>query len=182
MGDSLQDQLRALGLAESRPEKRQRGSKPKPARRARRSSGAKSGAEPGQEPTLDQAYALREREEKRQAERARRQKVEEERRRRELNRAIREIVTARRQNRDDADVARYFMYKGRIRKIYVTAEQQQALAAEELGIVYLAGSYHLLEPEALAAVLQLSDDHVVDLGTETAGEDPDHPIPDDLVW
>lgn len=181
MGDSLQDQLRALGLADNQPQKPQRGSKTKPARRAGRTSGTPTG-EAGQELTLDQAYALREREEKRQAERARRRKVEEERRRRELNRAIREIVTARRQNRDDADIARYFMFKRRIRKLYVTAEQQQALAADELGIVYLAGSYHLLEPEALAAVRQLSVEHVVDLEAETSGEDPDHPIPDDLVW
>jgi uncharacterized protein YaiL (DUF2058 family) len=182
MGDSLQDQLRALGLADSRPEKRQRGSKGRPARRAGKTPGTPSGKDPGHELTLDQAYALREREEKRQAERTRRRKLEEERRRRELNRAIREIVTARRQNRDDADIARYFMYNGRIRKLYVTAEQQQALAADELGIVYLAGSYHLLEPEALADVRQLSVDHIVDLGAETASEDPDHPIPDDLVW
>lgn len=181
MGDSLQDQLRALGLADSRPEKRQRGRKTKPARRSGKSPGSPA-REAGQELTLDQAYALREREEKQQAERARRRKIEEERRRRELNRAIREIVTAQRQNRDDADIARYFMYKGRIRKVYVTAEQQQALAADELGIVYLAGSYHLLQPEALGAVRQLSVEHVVDLGAETAGEDPDHPIPDDLVW
>ena len=181
MGDSLQDQLRALGLAESRPEKRQSGRKSKPARRAGKSPATPS-RESRQELTLDQAYALREREEKQQAERARRRKVEEEQRRRELNRAIREIVSAGRRNRDDADIARYFMYKGRIRKLYVTAEQQQALAAEELGIVYLAGSYHLVEPEALAAVRQLSVDHVIDLAAETPAEDPDHPIPDDLVW
>jgi uncharacterized protein YaiL (DUF2058 family) len=181
MGDSLQDQLLALGLADSQPEKRQRGRKTKTARRSGKSAGTPT-REPGQELTLDQAYALREREEKQQAERAHRRKIEEERRRRELNQAIREIVTAGRRNRDDADIARYFMYKGRIRKLYVTAEQQQALAADELGIVYLAGSYHLLEPEALEAVRQLSVEHVVDLAAETAGEDPDHPIPDDLVW
>jgi len=83
--------------------------------------------------------------------------------------------------RDEADIARNFMFNGRIRKIYVTAEQQQALAGDELGIVYLAGGYHLLENDALEAVRQLSADHVVDLTTGGEGEE-DHPVPDDLVW
>jgi len=182
MGDSLQEQLRALGLAGSQPEKRQRKSKPAPARRAGKTSGPTREQGPDRELTLDQAYALREREEKHQAERARRQKIEEDRRRRQLNQAIREIVKRHRQNRDDADIARNFMFNGRIRKVYVTAGQQRALAADELGIVYLAGGYHLLEPDALDAVRQLSADHVVKLDNEAVDDDSDHPVPDDLVW
>jgi len=182
MGNSLQDQLRALGLANNRPDKRQRKRKPAPAGQSNRASAPKREPGPERELTLDKAYALREREEKRQAERARRQKIEEDRRRRRLNQAIREIVSVWRQNRDEADIARNFMFNGRIRKIYVTAEQQRALAGDELGIVYLAGGYHLLEPDALEAVRQLSADHVVDLGAEAGDDDPDHPVPDDLVW
>jgi len=186
MGDSLQEQLRALGLAGNRPDERNRKSKskrkPSPARRTKTASGPNARTEADRELTLDQAYALRAREEKREAERTRRQKLEEDRRRRQLNKAIRQIVTARRQNLDAADIARNFMFNGRIRKIYVTAEQQRALAANDLGIVYLAGGYHLLEPDAVEAVRQLSADHVVDLGVEADADDSDHPIPDDLVW
>jgi uncharacterized protein YaiL (DUF2058 family) len=180
MGNSLQDQLRALGLAGSEPQQRQR--KDKPARKAKRPGGPARGERRDREPTLDEAYALRQREEQRQAEDARRRKLEEERRRRQVNESIRAIVNARRLNRDDAEIARNFIFGGRIRKIYVTAEQQQALAADQLGIVYLAGRYHLLEPDALQAVRQVSAEHVVDLGCEAADDDPEHPVPDDLVW
>jgi len=179
MGDSLRDQLRALGLAQNRPAAKQQ--KQRPSREANR-PGQGSGSKPAEELSLDQAYALREREEQRLAQRARQQKLEEDRRRRQVNRAIREIVSAQRQNREDADIPRNFMFNGRIRKIYVSAEQQRALNAGELGIVYLSGSYHLLGPEALASVREISGEHVVDLSLEAGDEDPEHPVPDDLIW
>ena len=87
----------------------------------------------------------------------------------------------RRLNRDDASVPRHFLYKGRIRKIYVTAEQQGALADGQMGLVYLTGGYHLLAIEPLEQVRGISAEHVVEL----EGADPDedeHPVPDDLVW
>lgn len=180
MGNSLRDQLLALGLANSQPG---RGTKKnEPGRRNSKQVG--DGKEPrvrGELP-LDQAYALRQREEQQQAQRARQQKQEEVRRRRKVNKAIHEIVAPRRQNRDDADIPRHFMFNGRIRKIYVTAEQQQALSADRLGIVYLSGSYHLLDTEALAAVRQVSQDHIVDLALDSSADDPEYPVPDDLVW
>jgi len=179
MGDSLRDQLRALGLAQSRPAAER--TKQQTSRKANR-RGQGRGAKSAGELSLDQAYALREREEQRLAQRARQQKLEEDRRRRQVNKAIRDIVSAQRQNRDDADIPRNFMFNGRIRKIYVSAEQQRALSAGELGIVYLSGSYHLLGPEALASVRGISSEHVVDLGLEAGEEDAEHPVPDDLIW
>jgi uncharacterized protein YaiL (DUF2058 family) len=180
MGNSLQDQLRALGLAGREPERRQR--KGRPARKAKEAGDSAGQPRHDRELTLDEAYAMRQAEEQRQADTARRRKLEEERRRRQVNDSIREIVNARRLNRDDAEIARNFMFNGRIRKIHVTTEQQQALAADRLGIVYLAGRYHLLEPDAIQAVRLISAEHVVDLGDEATDEDPDHPVPDDLVW
>jgi uncharacterized protein YaiL (DUF2058 family) len=90
-------------------------------------------------------------------------------------------VEAKRLNRDDAEVARNFMFRGRIRKLYVTPEQQRALNADELGIVYLGGGYHLLAPEYLEAVRAISAEHVV--VQERRGEDEaEFPVPDDLDW
>jgi uncharacterized protein YaiL (DUF2058 family) len=180
MGNSLQDQLRALGLASSQPGPRHKEKKParKPGKQPARGKGSDSDGEL----SLDAAYALRQREEQREAQRAQQKKREEDQRRRALNKAIRQIVSARRQNCEDADIARNFMFHGRIRKVYVTAAQQRALSAGTLGIVYLSGGYHLLEPEALAAVREISAEHVVDLGLEAVEDDPEHPVPDDLVW
>ena len=73
------------------------------------------------------------------------------------------------------------MFRGRIRKLYVTPEQLRALNAGELGIAYLSGGYHLLETGHLEAVRELSGEHVVDLSTESE-DDGDYPVPEDISW
>ena len=172
MADSLQDQLRALGLA--REKERGRDSKPP---RKRPAAAKKAGGEI----PLDKAWALRDKEEQRAADEARRRKQAEDRRRREINRRIKEIVEARRLNVADAEFPRNFMFRGRIRKLYVTPEQNQALASGELGLVYLTGGYHVLDREALDAVRAIDPEHVVDLDAGS-GEEDDVPVPDDLTW
>ena len=67
------------------------------------------------------------------------------------------------------------------RSNYVTAKQQAALTAGELGIVYLSGGYHLLARDQVEAVRRLSPEHVPDLGG-VSEDDGDHPVPDDLTW
>ena len=186
MGKSLQDQLKALGLASEKPARqkkvrsatakpRQQSAKPRPAR------------PPGKtevmgELSLEKAFALRKQEEKRQADQARRKKQEEDRQRKLLNNSIREIVKANRLNRDDAELARNFMFRGRIRKIYVTPDQLKALNAGELGIAYLSGGYHLLAREHSDAIGRLSEDHVPDLSIGADDDDDEFPVPDDLIW
>jgi uncharacterized protein YaiL (DUF2058 family) len=163
VSDSLQDQLKALGLSRNKP-------KPKPKPKKRK-----------QEFSLGKAYALKNRDEQKQADHARKKKLAEDRQRRQLNNEIRKIVQAHRLNQDDAEIGRNFMFRGRIRKIRVTPEQLKALNASELGIVYLSGGYHLLANEHAEAVRQFSGEHVADLSTEAA-DDGDHPVPDDMTW
>lgn len=180
MGKSLQDQLRALGLDAGRS-----GTEPedgKSAARGRKHDRNKRKPGNPEELTLERAYALRARDEQQDAQRARERKREQERRRRETNRAIREIVSARRENRGDAEIARNFMYRGRIRKIYVTAEQQAALTAGDMGIVYLSGGYHIVPAESVRAVREIAPDHVIGLAEAGDVEDSEYPVPDDLVW
>ena len=84
-------------------------------------------------------------------------------------------------NDPEAGLSRNFLFKGRIRKVNVTAEQLGALNDGRLGIVYLAGGYHILPPHIVEQVRSLSAEHVPDLA---AGPDEDgqHPVPDDLIW
>lgn len=180
MGDSLQDQLRALGLAKNKPAKRSDGRKRRPAQKPR-PGGQQKKATGDEELSLGKAYALREKEEKRRVDQARRKKQEEDRRRREINNAIRAIVREERLNRDDAELPRNFMFRDRIRKLYVTPEQNRALASGEMGLVYLSGGYHVLPQAALEQVRSIEAGHVVDLGSS---EDPDDeiPVPDDITW
>ena len=175
MGDSLQDQLLALGLAKNKPSKSKKKRSPKPRGRppqARKPTG---------EMTLDKAWALREKEERLSAEQRRARKIEEDRKRREINKAVKAVVQPHRLNKADAEVARNFLYRERIRKVYVTPEQNKALATGELGLVYLSGGYHLLPAEHVEAVRNISADHVVDLGGDEP-EEEEFPVPDDLVW
>lgn len=190
MGKSLQDQLLSLGLARDKPdrEKKSAGDKGRPDKargfghnkRPAGGSGSHS-KNKSAEMTLHRAYALRRKEEQQQAESARKLKQEEVRRRRRLNREIGAIVNNHRLNDPKAEVPRNFMYKGRIRKIYLTSEQLKALNHGELGIAYLTGSYHLLAREHAEAVRQLSPEHVPDLSSE-ADDDEEFPVPDDIVW
>lgn len=182
MSKSLQDQLKALGLAKDKPRKKS-GKKPAVQRSGRASKNRKSTQESETaELSLERAFALRKQEEKRSADQARQRKQEEDRKRKQLNKAIRAIVKVHRLNVDEAEVARNFMFRGRIRKIYVTPDQLKALNAGELGIAYLSGSYHLVPKEQTDTVRQLSEEHVVDLAIAAGGDDGDFPIPDDLIW
>ena len=139
MADSLQDQLKALGLAKDkkparkRPQKRKTGAG-KPRAGNTGAVKARSGQDNG-EMALGKAWALREREEKQSVERARARKREEDRKRREINKAILAIVKPNRLNREDAEVARNFMFRERIRKVYVTPEQHKSLGEGSLGLV-----------------------------------------------
>jgi len=186
MSKSLQDQLLSLGLAKKdsgkKPPKKRSPQKPgksKPTRTSPRPAGKSAAAD--EEMALARAYALRQQEEKRQAEASKRKKQEEDRRRRELNIALKAIVKEHRLNDPNAEVARNFMYKGRIRKINLTPEQLKAVNAGELGVIYLLGGYHLLPAEQVEAVRQLSAEHVPDLsGPED--DDEEFPVPDDLIW
>lgn len=171
MSDSLQEQLLALGLAKKKQRKPAAGK-----RNAKKKKATESRL------SLEQAYALREREEKSQADKARQRKLAEDRRRQEINRKIRAIVDPHRLNDEAADLARNFLYKGRIRKVHVTSEQLRALNAGQLGIVYLAGGYHILRPEQVERVRSLSAEHVPDLGGGDAGDEEEFPVPDDLSW
>lgn len=180
MSDSLQDQLRALGLAKKQVGKKKRSSSAQRPARSNRKRPARS--RQSEELSLEKAYALKRRSEQDQADKARRKKQAEDRQRRLLNNQIRDIVKAKRLNRDDAEIARNFMFRGRIRKINVSPEQLKALNDGQLGLVYLSGGYHLLEPEQVEKVKKLSSDHVVDLNTEDENDDGEYPVPDDLEW
>lgn len=193
MSKSLKDQLLALGLA------KEASAKPKPAHRDQRSSrpglknksgaptrkktpGVKTAAKPAASSlTLEEAYQLREQHTRQQADLARELKQQEDRRRRQLNKDISAIVKPNRLNDPAAELSRNFMYKGRIRKVNVTAAQLKSLNEGELGLIYLAGGYHLLTPEYVAQVRLLSEDHIPDL-SGSSDEDEDHPVPDDLIW
>jgi uncharacterized protein YaiL (DUF2058 family) len=191
MNDSLKDQLIALGLAQDKPRKRRPGTTSRGRGRGQKgngpatakAAGRKARGAPADGISLEQAWRERQREEKRTREAAREAKLAEERRRRRLNQEIGELVEGKALNDAAAELKRNFVYKGKIRSVRVTAEQLEALNEGRLALVFLRGSYLVVEPGLAEAVRKLSAEHVPNLsGPSAEDEDGDHPVPDDLIW
>jgi uncharacterized protein YaiL (DUF2058 family) len=175
MSESLKDQLLALGLA----------AKKSPPRK-KKQPGAKHGTAKSQknsgEIPLDQAYRIREKEERLKKEQALAQKREQERQRRLVNQKIKAAVKEHAVRDPEADTKRNFLYKGRIRSVLATREQVREINAGSLGVVYLSGNYHLMPTEHIEAIRQFAPDHIPDLrGADIEGEE-ENPVPDDLIW
>ncbi len=174
MGGSIKDQLLGLGLGKAKKQAK----KPKSVRKPK--------IKPDAEMSLDQAYALRKKDEKETANAKKEQKRLLDLERRRINTQLQELVNAHALNDKKAEVKRNFLYKGRIRSVLVTPGQLKALNAGELGVVFLRGNYVLMLPEHVELARAISEDHVPDLsGSEPddiEGGDDKHKVPDDLVW
>jgi len=175
MSNSIKDQLMALGLAKQadKPKRRKPVGK-RPVRTARAPC----------EPSLDQAYRLREKQEKQAVEAKKEEKRLRDLKNQRINKEIQALVDAHKRNDPKAEIKRNFMYKGRIRSVLVTAEQLKSLNAAKLGVVFLRGGYYLVSPEHAEAARTISPDHVPDLGGAEPDDDGDgeHKVPDDLIW
>lgn len=137
---------------------------------------------------LAKAYAIRAQKEKDDRIEAERLKQEEARLRREAKARLEVLLEGKALNAEAADIARHFPYGGKIKRIYVTADQLKALNAGELGVLQQNGRYVLVTAAVLAeaeAVFAPSVALKVDPDA-VAGEDPyadpQYQVPDDLVW
>lgn len=137
---------------------------------------------------LAKAYAIRAQREKEERIEAERVKQEEARLRREAKAKLAEFVKDKGLNDAAADIARHFPYGGKIKRIYVNAEQLKALNAGDLGVVQLDGRYLLVtaavlaEAEAIfapAVALKVDPNATAE---EDPYADPQYQVPDDLVW
>ncbi|NUO74485.1 MAG: DUF2058 family protein, partial [Lysobacter sp.] len=177
---------------------------------ARRGPGGKPGAHPNAHPggkpggrpaqpgqgkprsrediDLAKAYAIRAQREKDERIAAEQAKQEEARLRREARARLAELVKDQSLNVADAEIARHFPYGGKIKRIYVTADQLKALNAGELGVLQMDGRYLLVSAQMLAqaeAVFPPSVALKVDPNAPAQDDpyaDPQYQVPDDLVW
>ena len=167
MGDSLQDQLKALGLAKDKP-------KPKHRRKPKQAAGKAAGkARRKPESDLERAYRLKAEAERAEGERTRREKMQRDARNRKINERLRAIVTEHAVNDAEAEGKRNFLDRGRIRFVPVTDEQNDALSDGTLGICYVAGRYFLLPARHLEAARKISAEHIVDLDAAAGDDEPD---------
>jgi len=202
MTDSLRDQLLGLGFKPAAPErkparpnsapgKRPEGERrPKPAH-AVRATDRSARSKPGrsrEDIDLAKAYAIRAQREKDERIEAERLKQEQARQRREAKSRLAELLRDKALNDPSADIARHFDYGGKIKRIYVTAEQFKALNAGTLGVVQLDGRYLLVDAGMLAQAeaifapaVALKVDPDAPAGDDPYA-DPKYQVPDDLVW
>ena len=137
---------------------------------------------------LAKAYAIRAQKEKDERMEAERLKQEEARLRREARAKLDELIKDKGLNDPNADIARHFPYGGKIKRIYVNAEQLKALNAGELGVLQQNGRYLLVTAQVLAEAEQVFAQAValkVDPNAPADADpyaDPQYQVPDDLVW
>lgn len=181
------------GKGEHKPGERRghgHGGAGKPGGQARGGQGQQGPRKPrsAEEMDLAKAYAIRAQREKEERIEAERLKQEEARVRREAKAKLEALLQGKSLNAEEADIARHFPYGGKIKRIYVTAEQLTALNAGELGVVQLNGRYLLVTAEVLAqceAVFAPSVALKVDPNApaeEDPYADPQYQVPDELVW
>lgn len=197
---SLQDALLKTGLAseeqKARPKRNNRSGSGKPARQGvdkgpgggkkRRQSGpGERDRRRGGGSDLERAWAARQRAEKAEKERAKQARLADQEARRKRNLELDRIVDGQAQNRDDAELPRYFEHLGRIRRVLCTTAQRDAINRGDLGVVSLRGRYLIVVPSVLERYRELAPDLVPDLSgaepeEDASGEYP--PVPDDLTW
>jgi uncharacterized protein YaiL (DUF2058 family) len=216
MSDSLRDQLLGLGFKPAgkadKPERQGQGkvadqaarsarpdnprsggpstagSRPHPGRPSKAGARAGGKARSHDEIDLARAYAIRAQKEKDERIEAERQRQEQARGRREAKAKLAELLKGKALNDPDAEIARHFDYGGKIKRIYVNAEQLKSLNAGELGVVQIDGRYLLVTAAVLAeadAIFAPAIALKVDPNAPAEDDpyaDPQYQVPDDLVW
>ena len=209
MSDSLRDQLLGLGFKPApkperkpearKPDARRPGPRPPgkgaapaprtgPGGKPRPSQGQSRKPRSQEEIDLAKAYAIRAQREKDERIEVERVKQEEARLRREAKAKLEAFLKDKALNDAEADIARHFPYGGKIKRIYVNAEQLKALNAGELGVVQQNGRYLLVTSDVLAeaeAIFAAAVALKVDpnaTAEEDPYADPKYQVPDDLVW
>ena len=184
MAGSLRDQLLKAGLVSNQ---QVRDSKRK--NHKKRKQAGNKGKQADEGISLAQAYGQRSQQEKSERDRELNRKREEAKRRKEIKARLRQIIVGNSQNDQNADVARHFEHNGKIRKIHLTARQQEGLNAGRLGIVYFAGRYYLLDTQQVEKVAAIDETAVALMVSAGQPEDEtvdehyaNFKVPDDLMW
>lgn len=183
MAGSLRDQLLKAGLVSNQQVRESKRNQHK----KRKQAGNKGKNADGI--SLAQAYGKRSQHEKLERDRELNRKREEAKRRKEIKARLRQIIVSNALNDKQAEIARHFEHNGKIRKIYLTTEQQKRLTAGRLGIVYFAGRYYLLDAERVDKVAAVDAAAVaLMLGAGPADDESgdahyaQFEVPEDLMW
>jgi len=180
MSNSLQDQLKQLGLADEKQARKARQDKKKNRKGRKPSRRQPAATDPHAE------AAGRERAEKAERDRATNSKREARRRAKETAARIRQIVDTHRIKRGDGERVYRFTRGRKIKEVWLSPEHHQRLADGEIALVTYGDGYELVPKATAERIRDIDEKALLVLNTEgTASDDDayaDFPIPDDLVW
>ena len=178
MANSLQDQLLKAGLVSREKLKESR----QDTRRKRKRSGGK----PAPDPVA--GAAAKRRQEQQQRDKRLNADREQQRHDQEQRLRIRELVLANSLNVADADQRYNVVREGRIRRLYVTAEQRAELSDGQLAVTIAKGRNHIISLQVAEKIRELLPGYFIYLSTELASENEaagdyaEFKVPDDLMW
>ena len=180
MPDSMQDQLRKIGLINDK--------KLRKAQRVKHAAEMERKAH-GNAPDDPAVAAQRARAEKAAKDRALNEERDRQANQKALQAQVRQLIQLNRQSRDGGDVAFNFKDGIIIRKLFVTKRLQDHLVNGQLAVVKLDEKYELV-PTAVARKIRLREPSAVIVcndaveGSKPDADDPyaDYKIPDDLDW
>jgi uncharacterized protein YaiL (DUF2058 family) len=175
--NSLQDQLLKAGLVDK--------DKANQANRERRKKARQQRNGKATSPSTEQQQQQREKAAK---DRELNQRRDAARMQREIAAQVKQLVEQHRHPRDNAadDRPFYFDNKGKIKKMYVSAETHKLITSKKLAIVNCNGVFELVPTDIAEKIRQRNPGLVIDLPEEQPAsvDDPyaDYQVPDDLIW
>jgi uncharacterized protein len=186
---SLQEQLLKAGLVDEQKLKQAAKEKQKRSKQSRKSAGKSAAKKIPAAPTEAQ---------KRQAERAERDRALNEKRKQALEQKaiaaqVRQLIENNKVDRSKGDIPYSFVYRKKIKKLYIGETEKNLLAGGRLAIVTLVINnegrrFELVPMEVARKIAERDPDTVIELNRQddssSAEDDPyaDYKIPDDLTW
>ena len=181
---SLQEQLLKAGLVDEKKLAAAERDRNKQASLARKQRGKQAPKAKANKPSAQTRKAQRDRELN--------QKRKEEARRKELAAQAQQLVDQNKQDRSKGELPYSFVYRSKVKKIYVTETQRKQLADGQLGIVTFVArdgrTFELVPSPVLEKIRQRDPGFVVDADRGSTAQpdenDPyaDYQVPDDLIW
>jgi hypothetical protein len=186
---SLQEQLLKAGLVDEQKLKQAAKEKQKRSNQSRKSEG-KSAAKKKPAPMTEA--------QKRQAERAERDRALNEKRKQALEQKaiaaqVRQLIETNKVDRSKGDIPYSFVYRKKIKKLYIGETEKNLLTGGRLAIVTLVVNnegrrFELVPIEVARKIAERDPEAVIELNQQddssSAEDDPyaDYKIPDDLTW
>ena len=186
---SLQEQLLKAGLVDEQKLKQAAKEKQKRSNQSRRSAG-KSAAKKKPAPMTEA--------QKRQAERAARDRALNEQRKQALEQKaiaaqVRQLIETNKVDRSKGEIPYSFVYRKKIKKLYIGETEKNLLAGGRLAIVTLVVNnegrrFELVPMEVARKIAERDPDTVIELNQQDDSSSPeddpyaDYKIPDDLTW